>query len=211
MVSVLVCRRVAACALPRPSATASAKLANSTVNQSQRLIWNENAESPAPVTRSRRNRSVVSAATTSTTNITGLRTSSARVELARTPRRSPGTSDLRVEHRGDRHALAGLREFHGDMASIRSQNSVPACIAKCSTIGPSASAGKKVRPPTIRITPISRPTNSGAVGREGAGGGRHDLLAASEPATASIGTIMTKRPISMARPMRHIVEGRVAR
>ena len=35
------CAGVAACALPRPSATASAKLANSTVNQSQRLIWNE--------------------------------------------------------------------------------------------------------------------------------------------------------------------------
>ena len=26
-------------------------------------------------------------------------------------------------------------------------------------MGPSASAGKKVRPPTIRITPTSRPTN----------------------------------------------------
>ena len=37
-------RSVAACALPRPSATASAKLANSTVNQSQRLIWNGKAE-----------------------------------------------------------------------------------------------------------------------------------------------------------------------
>ena len=29
-----------ACALPRPSATASAKLANSTVNHSQMMIWN---------------------------------------------------------------------------------------------------------------------------------------------------------------------------
>ena len=39
----------AACALPRPSATASAKFANSTVNQSQRLIWNEKPRLPAPV------------------------------------------------------------------------------------------------------------------------------------------------------------------
>ena len=38
-VSVRVRRRVSACALPRPSAIASAKLANSTVNQSQRMIW----------------------------------------------------------------------------------------------------------------------------------------------------------------------------
>ena len=36
MVSERVRRRLAACALPRPSATASAKLAKSTVNQSQR-------------------------------------------------------------------------------------------------------------------------------------------------------------------------------
>ncbi len=39
MVSALALRRVSACALPRPSAMASAKLANSTVNQSQRVIW----------------------------------------------------------------------------------------------------------------------------------------------------------------------------
>ena len=34
-------RSAAACALPRPSATASAKLANSTVNHSQAAIWPE--------------------------------------------------------------------------------------------------------------------------------------------------------------------------
>ncbi len=39
MVSVRARRSEAACALPRPSATASAKLANSTVIQSQRMIW----------------------------------------------------------------------------------------------------------------------------------------------------------------------------
>ena len=42
-------------------------------------------------------------------------------------------------------------------------------------MGPSASAGKKVRPPMIRITPTSSPTNS-AHGREGAGRGGHGLL-----------------------------------
>ena len=38
VVSVLVLRRVSACALPRPSAMASAKLANSTVNHSHKVI-----------------------------------------------------------------------------------------------------------------------------------------------------------------------------
>ena len=38
LVSVLVLRRRSACALPRPSAMASAKLANSTVNHSHRQI-----------------------------------------------------------------------------------------------------------------------------------------------------------------------------
>ena len=38
MVSVLVLRSVSACALPRPSAMASAKLANSTVNHSHNVI-----------------------------------------------------------------------------------------------------------------------------------------------------------------------------
>src|SRR6185437_2950697 len=63
-----------ACALPRPSATASAKLANSTVNHSHRMIWNVNPRLAPPVTRSRRKMTVVSAATTSTTNITGFLT-----------------------------------------------------------------------------------------------------------------------------------------
>ena len=73
MVSVRARRRVAACALPRPSATASARLANSTVIHSQMMICRVKPRFGPPVTRSRRNSSVVSAATTSTTNITGLR------------------------------------------------------------------------------------------------------------------------------------------
>jgi hypothetical protein len=52
-VSLRVRRKASACALPRPSATASAKLANSTVNQSHAAIWPENIAEPFPVTRSR--------------------------------------------------------------------------------------------------------------------------------------------------------------
>src|SRR6478735_2588674 len=70
--SVRVLRNVSACALPRPSATASAKLANSTVNHSHRMIWKVKPRpSPPPITRLRRKITVVSVATTSTTNITG--------------------------------------------------------------------------------------------------------------------------------------------
>ena len=50
--SVRVLRSVSAWALPRPSAIASAKLANRTVNQSQRVIWREPAEG-APADRGR--------------------------------------------------------------------------------------------------------------------------------------------------------------
>ena len=70
-VSVRARRSESACALPRPSATASAKLAKSTVNQSQSMIWNVKPRPSPPVTTSFRNRTVVSRETTATTNITG--------------------------------------------------------------------------------------------------------------------------------------------
>src|SRR6202158_4187279 len=70
--SVRVFLSDSACAWPRPSAPASAKLANSTVNHSHRMIWKVKPRLAPPVTRSRRKITVVSAATTSTTNITGL-------------------------------------------------------------------------------------------------------------------------------------------
>src|SRR6185437_784865 len=63
-----------ACALPRPSATASAKLANSTVNHSHRMIWKVKPRFSPDVTRSRTKITVVNKATISTTNITGVLT-----------------------------------------------------------------------------------------------------------------------------------------
>ena len=75
-VSERVLRSVSACALPRPSAIASAKFANSTVNQ------RNNATSPVNTfsfavdeLRSLKNRTVVSTEPTPTTNMTGLRMS----------------------------------------------------------------------------------------------------------------------------------------
>ena len=59
--SVLVLRRESACALPRASAIASAKFANSTVNHSHTEIWNVNPMPAAP-TMSRTRKMVVSRA-----------------------------------------------------------------------------------------------------------------------------------------------------
>ena len=54
--------------------------------------------------------------------------------------------------------------------------------------------------PSITITPTTRPTNSGlSVGKVPAETGTI-FLRTSEPATASIGTIIRKRPMSIARP-----------
>ena len=77
------------------------------------------------------------------------------------------------------------------MLPLLSRYSVPASSAKCSAIGPSASAGaKKVRPPTIRIEPTSRPTNNPPWVENVPADAAALRLAASEPATAeSMGTI----------------------
>src|SRR5499427_652785 len=72
IVCVRMRRRLSACALPRPSATASAKFAKITVNQSQNAICAENS-TLAPTTTSRMTRIVVNTDTISTTNMTGLR------------------------------------------------------------------------------------------------------------------------------------------
>ena len=69
--SVLVLRSESACALPRASAMASAKVANRTVNHSHRSICSSNATLCAPMKASRTKNTVVSAAPTSTTKITG--------------------------------------------------------------------------------------------------------------------------------------------
>ncbi len=68
MVSLRLLRRLSAWALPRPSATASAKLANRTVNQSQTASWKMKLRSlAAPVKMA----IVVSAAPIRVTNMTG--------------------------------------------------------------------------------------------------------------------------------------------
>ena len=74
-VSERILRRVSACALPRPSAIASAKLAKITVRKSQIVIDQLKVEGWAIASTK------VTMEPTSTTNMTGLRICTARVEL----------------------------------------------------------------------------------------------------------------------------------
>src|SRR5438477_7263976 len=67
MVSERALRRVSACALPRPSAMASAKFANTTVNHSQNVICRLNLNAGPPL----KSRAVVITLPISTTNMTG--------------------------------------------------------------------------------------------------------------------------------------------
>ena len=96
-VSARVLRSVSACALPRPSATASAKLANSTVNHSH------TATRAAKPSVSRMARKVVRTLPSSTTNMTGLRAMVPRVELDEGVDDRP-LHDGGVEQRGRRSA-----------------------------------------------------------------------------------------------------------
>ncbi len=92
---------------------------------------------------------VTARAVTSTTNITGLRAwmrgSNLRIESTS----APLTMSLS-------HSAVALRSAIGNYSCL--QNSLPCIIARCSTMGPSASAGKKVSAATIRITATSRIT-----------------------------------------------------
>ena len=105
MVSVLARRRVSACALPRPSARASAKLANSTVNQSQAATCPVKSGLPAPPASSWTRMIVVTRLPTSTMNITGFRNwirgASLRTASAAARRRRAGSQIEIVRVRSD--------------------------------------------------------------------------------------------------------------
>ena len=86
---------------------------------------------------------------TRTTNITGFRTMCRGIEL------------VRPRPRAARRTMGGWKS--GCFTAAMARRGLPACMRKCSTIGPSDRAGKKVSAPTIRMTPISSTTKSGVV------------------------------------------------
>ena len=113
---------------------------------------------------------VVSTLPTSTTNITGFRTmcrGSSLTNASRIARRTIGRSNS--GSCWSRPVSHGLR------------SSLPAPISRCSTIGPSESAGKKVSAPTIRITADQQHDEQRRRDRERARRLRHDLPLGQEP------------------------------
>ena len=82
--------------------------------------------------------------------------------------------------------------------------------SKCSTIGPSESAGKIGQRADDDHGAHQQADEQRAVGGESAAGDRHLLLAARLPAAASSGIRNRKRPISMARPRVRLYQGVLA-
>ncbi len=120
----------------------------------------------------------------STTSITGLPSRCTRVQL---PERVEGrlADDVAAEDRDPGLALSrdcgwSLRcHVCSAFAAIQRRvprTAAPAFTRKCSTIGPSASAGKNVSPPTMNTTPDQQADEERPVGRQRAGAHRHHLL-----------------------------------
>src|SRR5262249_30303898 len=83
----------------------------------------------------------------------------------------------------------------------RHQKTCPCCMSRCSTIGPRLSAGKNVSAPTMTITLTSSALNRGVVTGKVPGDGGIGFFRPRLPASASIGTIIRKRPASVAIPI----------
>ena len=172
-VSLRVRRRASAWALPRPSATASAKLANSTVNHSQSATAPMNPAGASPCPKSACiHRTVVSTLPTSTTNMTGLRTSTRGSSL------TEGVQD------GALVELAPVGRLFLELQYVIGINVLTSGVRQSV---PSDSAGMKLSAPTMMMTPMSQAMNSGVcVGRVPAPAGTF-FLRTSDPAMARAG------------------------
>src|SRR3984957_17892257 len=172
-VSVRALRRVAACALPRPSATASAKLANSTVSHSQKTIWKVKPIG-LPWINSRTRMMVVSAATISTTNITGFLISTRGLSL-RTDSQSAGPR------------IAGSSTEDCEpriLLRISMAIGLAACVEEGAGVHrevlddrPEGNGWEEDQTTGDRDDAHHQADEQRPIGREGAGGSRHDLLA----------------------------------
>jgi len=165
------------------------------------LIWNEK-RNRAPVTRSRRNRIVVSVATISTRTSPGCAPSYA-VEFAERLAMGQNRRSVIVVTA----SASGLREFHNghERASRLAAKVigtggcsvlVPACIAKCST---KSERDGESSERDDQITPVNRPTNR--VGRREGTREAGTIFWRRASRHRSIGTIIRNRPISIANPM----------
>ena len=178
--------------LASPSAIASAKFANSTVNQRNsatrpvKTFWSVDDEP-----RSLKNRTVVSTEPTPTTNITGLRISVRGFSLTKL-----STTARRTRSRSTSLVSRGIGAPPSDLELLDD--------------GTEREGGQERRAAaTITTTPITSTTNSGvSVGNVPADGGTC-CLRTTEPARASVGMIRKKRPNSMAMPSVVFIHARV--
>ena len=164
---------VSACALPRPSATASARLANSTVNHSQTAISQAKTLGSTIAETGDEHRADPD---DEHDRVAQLR---ARVELAqRVGQRAPQLAG------GERAGADGAPgPFGVPVLAVAIDRSVGAVVmSSASAIGPERQAGKKVRAATRTIVPPTRTPNSGAGGWAGCPRrARHRLLRGERP------------------------------
>ena len=150
MVAVLVRRSDSACALPRPSATASARLAKITVSQSHTTISHANHDGSTIA------RTVPHTAPISTMNMTGLRHSVRGLSL-----RSASGSDRPQHLRIQQAALTRLAALRLWLCTVADSIVGVDISGFLQRAGPSASMGRKVRATRINVTPATMPTNCG--------------------------------------------------
>src|SRR6266571_1119657 len=201
-VSVRVLRSSSAWALPRPSAMASAKLANSTVNQSQRATCPVNETPPCPPRkRLTRKRRVTSTLPTATTNITGLRTwtrgSSLRNEEAAAPRTIAGSKSLRSVLATVSCCLPGLEELAGALDELLDQRAE----GKHREEGEGADDHHDAD---------QQADEQRGVGRERAGPGGHPFLGGQAAGDGQDGDQEQEAPEEHRDRAGEVVEGRVA-
>src|ERR1700722_16372421 len=108
------------------------------------------------------------------------------------------TEGIRHGSRKNSRVDEGLIFDSRDWIHGHPQKTFPACISRCSRIGPRLRAGKNVRAPTIKMVETSKPANRPPVtGNVPADSGTVFFLARL-PAMASTGMIMKNRPRSCA-------------
>src|SRR6185436_14293845 len=155
----------AACALPRPSAMASAKLAKSTVNQShtETQKMNQAGASPLPTSAWTQSR-LVRIDPTYTTNITGLRTCRQKVSLRKESTIACLTIRVSKKERVRAAALAmGQLLLHRDQGEVLDD-------------GPEGQRGHEREGADQNHHPDQQGDEQGRVGREGPRPRRHGLL-----------------------------------
>src|SRR6185436_1960520 len=87
------------------------------------------------------------------------------------------------------------------------QKSFPCEVRKCSTIGPSASTGRKFSAPINNTVPSRSTTNVPPESGKVPALGGEIFFCTSEPASAMMGTIIRNRPMSMAKPSVVLYQG----